>query len=324
MKEETRTPRLISASPPLVSLVMGAILLSACVAQSQPSMPLEETTLTQISPSTTSTTAARPPVVTSTLPSMPVPSPRNAAGNTVQIVRVLDGDTIVVHIDGVEDRVRLIGINAPESGECIVDEATTMLTTILDGRSVTLLGDVNDRDQYGRLLRYVYVGEVFVNEQLVEAGVAFAHRYEPDTAMAEVLEAAQLRAQQAAVGMWAPDACGPAVEADVVVESIRYDADGNDNENLNDEWVLIVNRTMEAVSIGGWTLKDESASHRFVFPSGFTLRAGDKVTVHTGCGQDSRQHLYWCESGSAVWNNSGDTAFLLDLAGNIVATHHYE
>jgi hypothetical protein len=46
--------------------------------------------------------------------------------------------------------------------------------------------------------------------------------------------------------------------------------------------------------------------------------------VFTGCGQDTGDELYWCNTGSAIWNNSGDTAFLLDPAGNVVYSYAYE
>lgn len=72
----------------------------------------------------------------------------------------------------------------------------------------------------------------------------------------------------------------------------------------------------------GWVLKDESASHRYSFPSGFNLVLGAAVRVHTGCGTDTAASLYWCQNG-AVWNNDGDTAFLLDLNGNITDTYSY-
>lgn len=74
--------------------------------------------------------------------------------------------------------------------------------------------------------------------------------------------------------------------------------------------------------MGGWVLKDESATHRYNFPSGFALGVGAEVRVFTGCGSDSATELYWCNSG-AVWNNSGDTAFLLDKNGNIHDEYPY-
>jgi micrococcal nuclease len=66
--------------------------------------------------------------------------------------------------------------------------------------------DVSDRDRFDRLLRYIYVGDLFVNEEMVRVGLAIAKRYEPDTAMALVLEAAQGGAEQAALGLFSPEA----------------------------------------------------------------------------------------------------------------------
>ena len=84
---------------------------------------------------------------------------------------------------------------------------------------------------------------------------------------------------------------------------------------------------MSVVNLTGWVVKDESASHRYPFPAGFTLLAGETVTIHTGCGTDETTDagtdLFWCFTGSAIWNNDGDTAFVLDPNGNIVATHPY-
>ena len=58
-------------------------------------------------------------------------------------------------------------------------------------------------------------------------------------------------------------------------------------------------------------------------PRGFTLRPDATARVFTGCGLDSADQLYWCNTDSAIWNNRGDTAFLLDPAGNIVHSYAY-
>jgi micrococcal nuclease len=243
--------------------------------------------------------------------------------DSAEVVSITDGDTIKVSIGGVVEPLRLIGINAPEGGECMAAEATARLTALVGGKSVRLESDVSDRDIYDRLLRYVYIDSVFVNETLVREGLAIARRYEPDTAKAVVLEAAQTQSEADQVGMWAPDACGVASTADIRVGTIRYDADGNDNENLNDEWIEIVNAGTGTVDMTGWGVKDESASHRYNFPNGFTLAGGGTVRLHTGCGTDTASYLHWCNTGSAVWNNSGDTVFILDPSGNIVDSLSY-
>ncbi|WP_139653443.1 thermonuclease family protein [Raoultibacter phocaeensis] len=126
----------------------------------------------------------------------------------VEIVRVVDGDTVVVErLDGSEEKVRLIGIDAPES--VASDEsrnteegriASAYLHELLPARTVVYLEqDVSDRDQYDRLLRYVWLdepdgaldhhaaAEVMVNAILVGEGYARAKSYAPDTAYDKVL-----------------------------------------------------------------------------------------------------------------------------------------
>lgn len=245
-----------------------------------------------------------------------------SSGTEATVVSVTDGDTLTVAFNGVNERVRLIGINSPEAGECFAAEATAELRNLTVGTTVTLVTDRSNRDAFGRLLRYVFVedsqrGSVFVNETLVEGGFAIVNHYEPDTARADDLEVAQDRAREAGRGLWATGACGLPVPVDLVISAINADAPGDDNDNKNGEWVTIRSRS-GAADLTGFVLKDETASHRYTFPDGFVLSQGASVRVFTGCGSDSEINLYWCNARSAVWNNSGDTAFLLDPSGNIV------
>ena len=235
------------------------------------------------------------------------------------VTEVIDGDTISVVVDGDTERLRLIGINAPERGECLAEEATGWLRERTQGQAVALVSDVSQRDRYGRLLRYVEVDGADIGAELVRAGLAIARRYPPDTARHAEYERTQRMAEQVGAGMWAADVCGGGpTDADVVIAEVRFDAAGDDNLNLTDEWVRIANQGSSPVDLTGWILKDESASHRYSFPPGFALGAGTEVTVRTGCGTDSDTDLHWCMEGSAVWNNGGDTAFLLDPHGNVV------
>lgn len=266
-----------------------------------------------------------PGIVTTTslvAPNTEVPDGMDSAS----VVVVLDGDTIDVRLpDGTEERVRLIGTNAPEGGECYAAEATDALSDLIMGQSVWLESDTSDRDQYGRLLRYVWTMDgQFVNAWTVEEGYSIARDYPPDTSRSNELHAAQQQASDARLGLWASNACGPADTSYVVIAAIEYDALGDDNQNLNGEWVDVQNLDQVTVDLSGWVLKDESASHRFRFPQGTILEPGAKVRVFTGCGSDSPLSLHWCNTGSAVWNNSGDTAFLLDPAGNVVYTLGYD
>lgn len=243
----------------------------------------------------------------------------------VTVASITDGDTLtVVLADGRSDTVRLIGINTPESAECFAEEATDLLAALVPpGSQIAMTVDTSDRDPFGRLLRYLWVGQMSVNEELVRRGAAIARRYPPDTALTERFEAAQASAQSAELGLWAPNACGPASELELRIIEIFYDAPGDDNVNLNSEWVTIRNNGDRVVDLGGWILKDESSTHRFAFPAEFSLGVGEVVTIRTGCGENFGTELFWCNQGSAVWNNTGDTAFLLDPHGNIHDTFGY-
>lgn len=240
------------------------------------------------------------------------------AAEVVTVIAVTDGDTIDIRReDGSRGTVRLIGVNAPERGECWEPEAAAVLAALIPlGTEVGMTPDVSDRDRFDRLLRYVWVGSMSVNEELIRRGAAIARRYPPDTALSARFEAAQSDARNDMVGLWGPDACGDASDADLRILELRHDAEGNDNENLNDEWIRVGNEGSTPVDLTGWGIKDESATNRFAFPSGLVLAPGDVVTVYSGCGDAIEASLYWCSAGSAIWNNDGDTAFLTDPSGN--------
>jgi len=182
--------------------------------------------------------------------------------------------------------------------------------------------DTSDEDRYGRLLRYLWGDEGSINEELVRRGLAVAVRYPPDTAMAERFEAAGAEAESARRGVWAPDACGPVAGGAIVVADIAFDPPGADDGHLDGEWIALRNVTSSMLDLTGWSLKDGSASHRYRFPDDFVLAAGAIVRVHSGCGVDDSTDLHWCE-GSAIWNNDGDVAFVIDRSGAVVATYRY-
>jgi micrococcal nuclease len=248
------------------------------------------------------------------------PQTDSAASEEATVLFVIDGDTVEISLLGQTERLRLVGIDAPELDECGYEEARSLLADLVEGADVRLERDVSDRDRFGRLLRFVWVGDVLVNEALVREGVAIARRFPPDTTLSSRLEAAQAEAQSSARGLWSGDLCGPAAIASLEVSAINFDAPGDDNLNLNGEWIEISNVGAAPVDLTGWAVKDESSTNRYLFPPGFEVNPGVTVRLHSGCGADSATALYWCSPGVAVWNNSGDTAFLLDPAGNIAAS----
>ncbi len=102
------------------------------------------------------------------------------AGDSARVVRVIDGDTIDVNLGGTEYRVRYVGMNTPERDEVCYREAVDANRRLVEGQTVTLVRDTSNTDRYDRLLRYIYVGNTFVNQALVEQGYAEAVRYDPD------------------------------------------------------------------------------------------------------------------------------------------------
>jgi endonuclease YncB( thermonuclease family) len=243
-------------------------------------------------------------------------------------VRVVDGDTLEVSGPDGDVTVRVIGINTPESGECFSEEATAALSALVSGEELVLVEDRSDVDEFGRALRYVETVEgVDVGAQLVAGGFAIARRYPPDDARADVYADLQRDAQREQRGLWAPDACGTGEGGDAQTEvqievEVNADAPGDDSLNLNGEWVRFTNVGADPVDLDGWEVADESASNRYRFDD-LVLDPGSSVTLFSGCAADDGTSRFWCASGSAVWNNTGDTAFLRDEQGNIVVSLSY-
>ena len=121
-------------------------------------------------------------------------------GEQATVTRVIDGDTIDVRLNGRTERVRYIGINTPERDEVCYEAATAANAALVSGQQVTLVRDVSETDSYGRLLRYVYVGDVFVNGEMVADGYAESRAYPPDTRQQMYLDSLERAAKAAGRG----------------------------------------------------------------------------------------------------------------------------
>jgi micrococcal nuclease len=163
-----------------ISLALLALLLLACSGE-----PARE-----VAPSPTHT-------VTSELPRY-----------RARVVRVIDGDTI--EIEGGQ-RVRYIGINTPElndsraSMRAWAQRAKRVNQQLVGGKTVFLERDISETDRYGRLLRYVYVGDTMVNAELVRLGYAYATSYPPDVKYQDLLRELEREAREAGRGLWGSD-----------------------------------------------------------------------------------------------------------------------
>jgi len=169
--------------------------------------------------------------VGATLPALHAGTPAVALGDSVAVARVIDGDTIEIAVGdpsaGAQgrDRVRYIGIDTPETVDprkpvqCFGVEASVRNKEFVEGTVVRLVRDVSDRDRYGRLLRYVWVGDTFVNLELVREGYAHASAFPPDVAHADEFQQAEAEARAAGRGLWSACASGTASVAPATAAS---------------------------------------------------------------------------------------------------------
>jgi len=249
--------------------------------------------------------------------------------------------------------VRFVGINAMElsrysnipsrrRGACHALEATALVERYINrAHRIVRLGAQHPSSRTGkRLYRSVAVrrggGWVDLGRVEMERGLAlwlpngaeFAHN-------AEYHELAEDAAAERR-GLYDPVSCGagPSPEADLEL-SVNWDADGNDESNLNGEWVRIRNRGGAPVPLGGWWLRDSflrlSRHHLpgFEFPSSTVVPAGGAIRLHSGCGKATATELYWCQPASvfekATYSprDMGDGAYLFDPQGDLRVSSMY-
>ena len=275
-------------------------------------------------------------------------------GVTVTVTDVVDGDTVdIEYANGTHDTVRLLGVDTPEvhtendpaefdgipdttAGErCLQragENASAYAADRLDDESVRLTFDPESerRGYYGRLLAYVYVDNESFNHALLRAG--HARVYDTTFTERERYEAAATTARSDRRGLWScvddtGDATATAAGSGEIesgalsVVEINYDAAGNDNENLNDEYVVFRNTGSEPLDISGWTVEDE-AGHSYTFPGETVVDPNAEVMLRTGSGTDTASTYYWAETG-AVWNNDGDMVIVRNATETTVIRAPY-
>ena len=137
------------------------------------------------------------------------PDARAGGGSASGVVtRVVDGDTAEVELEGGEEDVRYIGVDTPESVapdqpvECYGKEASDFNRELVEGQRVRLRFGAERRDRYGRLLAYVYLGDRFVNAELVRQGYARTLEIAPNTDFAALFDRLQQHAANAGRGLW--------------------------------------------------------------------------------------------------------------------------
>ena len=323
-----------------VTAVMDSLGL---IPTSTPTLPSTATFTPSITPTSTQTStntltpipSDTPTIILTpitTLPNISAAScvPTDTKREIGQVIQIIDGDTITVRIDGSDYRVRYIGMDTSERGDPFSNEATNKNSELVSGKSVTLVKDISETDRYDRLLRYIFVGDIFVNYELVFQGYALAATFPPDVACSEVFTDAQRSARENERGLWKPTPTPisiappvppppPGGDGNVIISFIYYD--GQVPRVESDEYAEITNTGSAPVDLKGWTLNAGDRGQDFRFPS-YTLEPGKSCRVYTNeihpesCGFSFR-------SGRAIWNNEGDCGYLYDDEGALVSRKCY-
>ena len=226
------------------------------------------------------------------------------------VTEVIDGDTFYL---GNGDKIRMLGINTPESGRPYAQEATDFLTNMILGKEVTLVNDSknDDVDSYGRLLAHVYVNDTFVNYEIIKTGYAFWYPYTSGTDFDTEYEAAQNDASNNKIGLWTESSYN------LTIDYIEYDPEG---EEADGEYLVLTNHENYNVTMVGWFLQDEAAQTAYEF--NLTIESNTTIRIYTGSGTDNSTTIFWGWH-QGIWNNSGDFAILQDENGYMVDSYRY-
>jgi micrococcal nuclease len=235
---------------------------------------------------------------------------------TGNVVDVVDGDTIKVSLNGEIFTVRYIGIDTPESTieiEYFGEEASNKNKELVSGQEVTLIKDVSETDYYGRLLRYVFVGDVFVNYELVNQGYAMAYTDPPDISCKGLFLSAQSYARFNQLGLWA----GIIAQATATIATPEQSGYSVKILRVNKvaEYVDILNFGPTAINLSGWVLLSETGDQS-CFLEGI-IQSGEILRIWAG---NPDQPGYKCGISGNIWNNDeSDPAVLYDDQGREVS-----
>lgn len=218
-----RGPRRRSLRVVAGSWILGVALVAGCgmEATEDPAPTVSQAPAPAVATSqpthTPETAAATQQATTEAITTAQTPAEAPAArGEVVRVVGVVDGDTLRVSVGGVTERLRIIGIDAPElsDGECYAQASASRMQSLVQSRDVRIVADPtqDDRDRYDRILRHVFTLDgVNVAQRLVAEGLAREYTYDrPYAGRDDYLEAQEI-ARAGDLGIWS-GACDVAAQ----------------------------------------------------------------------------------------------------------------
>ncbi len=251
------------------------------------------------------------------------------------ITHIIDGDTFDVRFlgDTNDTRIRFIGINTMEihhgvpgtPNDCYANEAKDRLIELTGEGSTVILKSLNPSLKVlsGRSARHVFTlingQEVNVQEVLLAEGLAIPFSIPEESSYNDLYALASKNAKDQGLGLWASTnhCLSPADSTNTNLEILVHsDANGEDDTNLNGEWVKIKNTSGRTVDISDWWLRD-SALNFFRLPSPTVLLDNAEITIYGGQGTNTSDTLYWGNT-SSIFDNYGDGAYLMDYLDDSV------
>jgi len=251
------------------------------------------------------------------------------------VKEVIDGDTIVLE-NG--QQVRYIGINAPETPNgCFAQQATEKNKELVQGKEVRLEKDISETDDYGRLLRYVYVDDLFINDYLVRNGYAYDWLYGQDIKYKAQLAEAEQEAKNNRRGLWG-DICHPQIDygyggsssggggnsgqeqlfppiaaGQIIINEIAWMGTVADH---NDEWIELYNTASQSIDLTNSVLEAEDGSPKIILKG--SIPANGYYLLERGEDDQGISNIAANQTYSGVLENSGENLILKDSRGNII------
>lgn len=215
----------------------------------------------------------------------------------VIVQRIIDGDTIKAN----NISIRLLGINSPEKGEPLSDEATEFLEKLILNKTIKL--ESTKQDRYRRTLAYIFLGNENINLKIVENG--FANTYFPEGKQKYYSDF------QNAWKDCVKDNLGVCEKSeDKCVDCVILK-----NFDYKNKKVVFKNICDFNCDLTNWQIKDEGRK-KFIFPE-FILEQKKDVTIITREGKNTNEILFW-EGEKYIWTKTGDTLFLKDEESKLV------
>jgi len=202
------------------------------------------------------------------------------------VIKIIDGDTIETELG----TIRMLGINTPEKNKYLYQEAKDFLL-FLENQTIYVLRDIEDRDKYDRLLRYVFYENRLINLEIIEQGLGTAYMFE-DISYKDKLLRAEQQARNQKLGLWeiSDNKCSKCIEL------IQL--------NPQEEFFILKNNCNFDCNISSWYVKDAG---RNIFDLE-NLEAGSELRIN---------------SKKSIWNNDHDSFFLRDSEEKLVIYYNY-